>query len=179
MVENKMRSIRVEKIVINIATKGNPEDVKKAIALVEKVGEKKPLETKARKRIAQWKLRPGLPLGAMVTLRGKKALDKLNALLKAVDMKIKRSSFTTNGFSFGIREYIDIEGVKYDPKIGIIGLEASVKLARPGYRVRYRKLKSTKIPKSHIVTKDEAMEFAKTKLGIELVEAKDDEADRY
>jgi len=61
--------------------------------------------------------------------------------------------------AFGIHEYIDIPGVKYDPKIGIMGLEVCVTLERPGYRIKRRRLLARKIPARHRVSRQEAVEF--------------------
>ena len=80
-------------------------------------------------------------------------------------MEVPAKKFNENGFSFGISEYINIPEVKYDPKIGIIGLNVSVTLKRPGFRVKKRKLSPSKISKSHRITKEDAIEFAKEKLG--------------
>ena len=79
-------------------------------------------------------------------------------------MIISSRKFNENGFSFGINEYINIPEVKYDPKIGIIGLNVSVTLKRPGFRVKKRKLAPAKISSSHRITKENAIEFVE-KLG--------------
>jgi large subunit ribosomal protein L5 len=167
---NKMRQIKVEKIVLNIGTNGDPERMKKAAMLLKNISHKKVVETHSKKRLAAWKIRIGLPIGVKVTLRGKEAEALLKRLLVAVENKVKPTSFTENGFSFGVPEYIDIPEVRYDPKIGIIGLEASVSLMRAGYRVRKRRLFKSKISKNHIITKEEAAKFAETKLDIKLEE---------
>ncbi len=165
--ENQMREIKVDKIVLNIGTKGETERVKKAVSLLTAISGRKVVETTAKKRLAAWKLRPGLPIGSKVTLRGKFAQELLTRLLAARDNKLKLKSFTENGFSFGIPEYIDIEGVKYDPKIGIIGLEANVTLKRAGYRIKMRRLLRKQIHRNHTITKEDAIKFAKEKFGVE------------
>jgi len=87
--------------------------------------------------------------------------------LKAVENKIALRKFDNNGnFSFGIPEYIDIPGVNYDPVIGVIGLEAAVTLARPGFRIKNRNVMKKKIPKRHIITKQEAVKFVKEKYSV-------------
>ena len=90
----------------------------------------------------------------------------LKRLFVAVDMAIPRKSFTVNGFAFGIKEYVDIPEVKYDPKIGIIGLDVMVSLKRRGYRVARRKIKKGKLSSSHIITGDEAFAWAQAKFGV-------------
>ena len=71
--------------------------------------------------------------------------------------------------SFGITEYINIPGIEYRPEIGIIGLEVAVTLERPGFRIKRRMLKKSKIGKSHLITKEDAMNFIKNKFNIEIV----------
>tara|TARA_Y100000034_G_scaffold65385_1_gene79036 strand:- start:3626 stop:4198 length:573 start_codon:yes stop_codon:yes gene_type:complete len=163
--DNPMKKIRVEKITLNIGAGAEPKEVEKAVSLLEKISKTKPVQTKAKKRIAAWNLRPGLSIGAKVTVR-KNADELLKRLLKAIDMQIPERKFTQNGFSFGIREYIDIPEVKYDPKIGIIGLNVSVSLNRPGFRVKRRKLLPAKLSVSQSISKEEAITFAKEKLGV-------------
>jgi len=164
--ENVMRQIRLEKITLNIGTGAEPENVKRAVALLNTISNLKPIETLSKKRLAAWKIRPGLPIGAKVTIRGKAGHELLVRLLQARENKVQKDSFTENGFSFGVNEYIDIPGVKYDPKIGMIGLDVCVTLERPGFRVKRRKLKSTKLSKKHTISAEDAAAFATEKLGV-------------
>jgi large subunit ribosomal protein L5 len=166
--ENKMKTIRLDKVTLNIGAGANQDDVTKAHKLLSNLSGAKPVKTHAKKRIATWKIRPGLPIGAKVTLRGKKALDLLKNLLKALNNELKMSNFTENGFSFGIREYIDVPGAKYDPDIGIIGFDTIVTLERPGFRVKRRKQKKAKIPKPHKIHKEDSMNFAQKTLGVQV-----------
>ena len=164
--ENKMKNIRIEKITLNIGSGIEAENAEKAVLLLTKISGAKVIKTVTQRRIAAWKIRPGLPVGAMVTLRGKKAVEILKALLHAVSFKVKKSSFTKNGFSFGVKEYIEIPGLKYDPKIGIIGLEAAVSLARPGFRIKRRKIKPAKMHYKHEISAEEGWDWAEKNLGI-------------
>ena len=165
MVENKMREVRIEKVTLNIGSGPDPKNVKKGYNLLETISNMKPIETQARARIATWKIRPGLAIGSKVTLRNNTE-ELLKRLLKAVNMKIAESKFNENGFSFGIHEYIEIPEVKYDPKIGIIGLNVAVTLTRPGFRIKRRKLIQRKVGNTHRLTKEDAIGFAKGKLGV-------------
>ncbi len=167
--ENVMRKVRLEKLTLNIGAGANPDNLKKALKLLQMVSGRTPIQTKARVRLATWGIRPGLPIGAKVTLRGKPALLLLKKLLEAIDMSVKRTGFTENGFSFGIKEYIDIEGIKYDPSLGMIGMEASVTLERPGFAVKKRRIRPKAVGLKHIVTKEDAIEFAEKELGVKIV----------
>ncbi|HKZ49826.1 MAG TPA: 50S ribosomal protein L5 [Candidatus Nanoarchaeia archaeon] len=160
-----MREVLIDKVVLNIGAGTEIADVERAATLLSRISGMTAVKTFAKKRIPTWNLRPGLPVGARVTIRGKKAAELLKTLLAAADFAIPKKSFTINGFSFGVKEYVDIQGVKYDPKIGVIGLDVIVALKRRGYRVARRKIKKAKIGTSHKVTAAEAESFAKA-LGV-------------
>ena len=163
--ENVMRTVKVEKVTLNIGAGANPDDVKKAIKLIETISGKKAVQTYGSKRIPTWDVRPGLPLGAKVTVRGTEAVELLKRLLKAVENKLKESQFTQNGFSFGIKEYIEIPEVRYDPELGIIGLDVCVTLTRPGARIAKRKVLRKSLKKQS-VSKEDAINYAKENLEV-------------
>ena len=165
--ENKMRQIKIEKITLNIGTGMPGEALEKALKLLNKIAQNKPVSTKTKKRIPTWGVRPGLEIGAKVNVRGRKAEEILTNLLKAKSNILKESNFDTTGnFSFGIAEYIDIPGIEYDSSIGIIGFEIAVTLMRPGFRIRSRQRKSRSVPKKHKITKEDAMKFMKEKFKV-------------
>src|SRR3989344_3518087 len=168
--QSKMREIKIEKITLNMGV-GSPGDkLNKAKRLLENISSSKPVETKTMKRIPTWGLRPKLAIGCKVTVRGKKAEELLGRLLKTVDNKLKESNFDDFGnFSFGIKEYIDIPGVEYNPEYGLIGLEAAVTLERPGYRIKKR-LRKSRIPLRHKISKQEAMNFLREKFNVSVLE---------
>ncbi len=72
-------------------------------------------------------------------MRGEPAKKLVMKLFEAVDNKIKETAITNNSLSFGIPEYIDISGVKYDPKVGMLGMNVNVSFKRSGLRVALRK----------------------------------------
>lgn len=168
---NKMKEIKIEKVTLNLGTGGPGEPLEKAMKLLNKITNMKPVETKSKKRIPGWGIRPGLSIGAKVTLREKKAEELLKKLLEAKGNKLSPKNFDKNGnLSFGIEEYLDIPGIEYDMSIGIIGLEAAITLARPGYRIKLRPIKKRKISKKHKITKQDAIEFIKTKFNTKIGE---------
>ena len=98
----------------------------------------------------------------------------LKRLLQAKESKLLPSQFDDAGnISFGIHEYIDIPGVNYDPKIGVIGQQVCVTLEKPGYRVKRRKLEQKKIPRNHKISKQEAIAFMEKQFGVKIGEAHD------
>ena len=131
--------ISIEKVTLNLGVGAAGENLEKAKKLLEMVSKQKPIETKGKKRIPTWNVRPGVPIGTKVTLRGKKAEEVLSTLLDSVERKLKKSNFDQLGnVSFGIHEYIDIPGFKYDPDIGMLGFDVNVTLQKWGYRVKKR-----------------------------------------
>jgi len=157
---NQMRTIRIEKLTLNIGAGKDQALLAKGEKLIESLTGIKPIRTKTQKRIPGWGLRPGLPIGVKLTLRGKVAEALIPRLLAAKENKLKPSNLDAVGnVSFGIPEYIDIEGAKYDPTIGIIGLQACITLERPGYRTKRRRIRPAKPGVEHIIKPEEAQAF--------------------
>jgi len=168
--EQVMRQIKIEKITLNVGAGTDKNLLDRGVILLKSITGVDPVKTITSKRIPGWSLRPGLPIGCKVTLRGIKAVEVLKRLLVAKDNNLSISKFDDNGnFAFGLHEYIDIPGIKYDPAIGMMGLEVSVTLARPGFRIKIRRLRKTKVGKNHLIVQEEAVQFVKS-LGIEVVE---------
>ncbi|MCA9477529.1 MAG: 50S ribosomal protein L5 [Nanoarchaeota archaeon] len=157
---NSMKDIKIEKLTLNIGAGRDEQVLKKAIKLLKNITGVDPVQTITNKRLAAWGLRPGLPIGAKITLRGEQVKELTRRLLIAKENKIKTSWFDNYGnVSFGIHEYVDIPEVKYDTEIGILGLQVSLTLTRPGFRVKKRKLHKSKIGKHHLITREDAMNF--------------------
>ncbi len=166
-----MKKVRIEKITLNIGSGKDLAKLDKGILLIKTITGIAPVKTITKKRIPSWGLRPGLPIGAKLTLRKLKAIEILKKLLQAKDNILKSSQFDQGGnISFGIHEYIDIPGIAYNPDIGIMGLEVCVTLEKPGFRIKRRMLEKKKIPKKHAVSKEEALEFMKNEFNIKLEE---------
>ncbi|MDD9953974.1 MAG: 50S ribosomal protein L5 [Candidatus Woesearchaeota archaeon] len=157
---NPMRQIRVAKVTLNIGAGKDAQLLEKGVKLLEQLTGVPPVKTITKKRIPSWGLRPGLPIGCKVTLRGKEAMDIIPRLLSAKENNLSKKNYDSCGnVSFGIPEYIDIDGAKYDPEIGIIGLQVCITLTRPGYRVKLRKIRPAGMKKSHIINQDDAIQF--------------------
>ncbi|MBI4170923.1 MAG: 50S ribosomal protein L5 [Candidatus Aenigmarchaeota archaeon] len=160
---NDMKKLRIEKITLNIGcgTKTNVEHAKK---ILEMFSNKKVVITKTKKR-STFNVPKNKPIGCKVTIRDD-AEKVLRTLLEAKENKLLIHSFDSTGnFSFGIREYIDIPGMDYDPKIGILGMDVCVTLERPGYRIKRKRL-AGKVGKSHLITQQEAVDFVREKFGV-------------
>ncbi len=164
---NLMKNIRIEKVTLNIGAGKEQKELDKAVKLLENITGIKPVKTTTNKRIQSWGLRPGLPIGCKITLRGDEALKMVDRLLYAKDNVLDESCFDDEGnISFGIKEYVDIKDAKYDPAIGMMGLQVTITLSRPGFSVKVRRLRPAKIPRSHRISKEEGIKFMKDKYSI-------------
>lgn len=166
---NPMKEIKVAKVVINIGVGKSGDPVEKAKNALSELTGKKPSVRGAKKSVRDFGIHQGEPIGAMVTLRRTDAINFLRRIMESKRNVIKNSSFDSNGnISFGIHEHIDIPGTKYNPDIGIFGMDVCAALTRPGYRVS-RKRNPSKVGKEHRITKDESIEFFKSQFGVEVI----------
>ncbi len=166
-----MKQPRIAKVVVNIGVGESGERLGKAEQLLNKLTGKKPVRTISAHKIPTWNIKKGEPIGCKVTLRGKETFEILKRCLYAKENTLKPGSFDVNGnVSFGIQEYIDIQGIKYDPLIGIFGLNITVNIERPGYRIARRARKTAKVPAKAKTTRDESIEFMKNNFGVKIEE---------
>ena len=118
--ENIMRTIKIEKVVLSVG--GTAEDLEKGFKLLELLTGKKPAKMKSKKRIPSLGVRPGLEIGAVVTIR-KDMNEILKKMLLAEGNVLKKKQMSENNFSFGVKEYIEIPGIEYQREIGIMGFD--------------------------------------------------------
>ena len=169
--ENPHRAIRVIKVVVNAGVGEAGETRTKAARVLEMVTHQKPIATRARSTNRDFGIRKGQEIGAKVTLRGASALDFLKRAFEARDRQLDVDSIDRNGnFSFGIADYTDFTGMKYDPQIGIHGMDVAVELGRAGYRIRQRRIQSRPLPRSLRSTPEETRAFLVATLGVTLLE---------
>lgn len=157
--ENPMREILLDKVVINLGIGQSGERIQKGIKMIEKLLNRKPATTIAKKTIKNFGIRKKETIGLKVTLRGKEAMDFLMRALKVKEMRLSKRSINAGNFSFGIQEHIDLPGVEYDPDIGIFGMDVCVSLKRRGYRVAERRIARAKIGSKHRITKEETIRW--------------------
>lgn len=158
-----MREIKIEKITLNIGC-GTKTPIDTAATILKNVSGGKVVITKTKKR-STFNVPKNKDIGCKITLR-KNTGTFLKRLLEAKENKLRMSNFDRTGnFSFGIMEYIDVPGMEYDPKLGVLGFDVCVTLERPGYRVKRKRL-GGKLGKAHLIKKEDAIEFAKEKFGV-------------
>ena len=127
---------RVEKVVISIGL-GEAIQNPKALEAAEKdladISGQHPVITRAKRSIASFKLRTGMPIGMMVTLRGRRMYDFLDKLFNAVLPRIRdfqgvpRESFDGRGnYSLGMRDQLVFPDIDYDKVDKARGLEITI-----------------------------------------------------
>ncbi len=161
---------KIENVVVNLNVGKSGEPLDKASRVLQEITGQTPIKKKAKSTIRDFGIREGEPIAAVVTLRKQKAIAFLKKVLPVVDNKVSRSSFDKQGnFAFGIKEHIEIAGVKYDPDVGIFGMDICVTMVRPGYRVKSRRRQKARIGRRHVLSPEESLVFAKHTLGVEIV----------
>ncbi len=166
---NPMRELKIGKVVVNISVGASGEPLNNAMTLLEKLTGQRPCQRRAKQTIRTFGIRRREPIACMVTLRGERAEEFLRKAFSAVGNRINPRSFDEQGnFAFGIREHIDIPGTRYDPNLGIVGMDVMATVERPGYRVARRKRGRAKVGHSHRVTREESVEFIRGSFGVEV-----------
>ncbi len=166
-----MRRISIEKVVINIGVGEAGERLVKAAQVIEMLTDRKTVQTLSNTTNKDLGIRKDMPIGVKVTLRGQEAVDFFKRAMWVRQNRIAAYSFDHEGnCSFGITDYTDFEGMKYDPQIGIFGLSVSVVFARPGKRVQMRRHARHRIPERHRTTVEEIQQFLTDEYEIEVVQ---------
>ena len=168
--ESPMKKITLEKVVLNMGLGKSGDIIVVAKKALDHISGKKSSAREAKETQREWGVRQGEPIGVAVTVRGQDARDLLKRLLDAKANQLNGKSFDNFGnFSFGIKEHIDIPGVKYDPQVGILGLGISVTLTRPGYGIRKRSKHKASVGKSHTIKSQEAKDYLVKEFGVTIV----------
>lgn len=168
--ENTMKTIRLEKVVLNMGVGRSGDAIEVAKKALDSITNKKSCARDAKATQRDWGVRKGEPIGVAVTIRDDDAKQLLKRLLAAVGNRLKGRSFDNFGnVSFGIKEHIDIPGIKYDPQIGILGLEAAITLTRPGFSIRVRSRHKASVGAKHRISREEAQQFLTREFGVEIV----------
>jgi large subunit ribosomal protein L5 len=165
-----MRRPFISKVVVDMCT-GGGEPLGRAATILENLTGQTPLQSRAKQTVRDFGIRKAEAIAVRVTLRHEKAKEFLEKALKAKDDVLLLKNWDDDGnFAFGIAEHINIPGVTYDPQLGIQGMNITVCLERPGYRVKRRRQRRTKVPHRHRLTPEESMVFVKNTFAIEILE---------
>ena len=132
---NPMQVPRLQKVVVNMglgAAVANPKIIDSALEELRAISGQKPVVTRSKKAIANFKLRAGLPIGAMVTLRSARMWEFVDRLVAVAlprmrDFKgVSRKAFDGKGnYTLGLREQIIFPEINYDKIDAIKGLNIS------------------------------------------------------
>ncbi|MGQ4870877.1 MAG: 50S ribosomal protein L5 [Candidatus Thorarchaeota archaeon] len=165
-----MRRPYIAKVIVDMCT-GGGEPLKRAATILEMLTGQKPVQSRAKQTIRDFGIRKKEPIAVRVTLRHERAVEFLKRALQAKDNILLVKNWDEDGnFAFGIKEHIDIPGVKYDPQLGIQGMNITVVIERPGFRVKRRRRRKAKVPWRHRLTPEESMVFMKREFGVEILE---------
>ncbi|MCI4362772.1 MAG: 50S ribosomal protein L5 [Thermoplasmata archaeon] len=165
------RAVRIIKIVVNAGVGESGEPRTKAEKVLQMVTHQKPVATRSRATNRDWGIRQGQEIGAKVTIRGERARDFLDRALDARDRQLDPDSIDDHGnLSFGIADYTDFAGLKYDPAIGIHGMDISVEIGRAGWRVRDRREQARSIPAAARVEPSETRSFLELSFRVKFLE---------
>ncbi len=133
---NRMQVPRLEKIVINMGVGEGSRDIKVLDAAVRELGQitgQKAVITRAKKSIANFKIRAAMPIGCMVTLRGAKMYEFFDRLVNIAIPRIKdfrglspRSFDGSGNYTFGIKEQMMFPEIHYDQIVRTQGMNVTV-----------------------------------------------------
>lgn len=169
---NVMQEARIDKVVVHIGVGESGIRLVNAETILTGITKQSPVRTNAKKTLPSFGIKKREPIGIKLTMRGKAAYEFLETALKAAGNSVRASQFDRQGnFSFGVEEHTDFPGMKYDPEIGIFGMDVTVALRRAGYRVACRRVAGKKIPSRQKMNPTDAMDYVRKRFGVAILEA--------
>jgi len=166
---HEMRTPSIEKVVVHMAVGEGGRELQNAQEILEEIAGQESVQTLAKRTVAEFDIREGDPIGAKTTLRGDDAHEFLETALPLTELSVSQFDDTGN-FSFGVAEHTEFPSQEYDPQIGIYGLDVTVTLVRPGYRVAKRDKETRSIPSGHQMTPADAASYVESTFDVEVNE---------
>jgi large subunit ribosomal protein L5 len=168
---NPYGALKVIKVVVNAGVGESGEPRSKAEKVLQMITHQKPVATRSHSTNRDFGIRQGQEIGAKVTLRGPAAVEFLGRAFEARDRQLDPDSVDRAGnFAFGIADYTDFPGMKYDPAIGIHGMDVCVEVGRSGWRVRGRLVRARPLPRYVRPSPDETRAFLASAFQITFLE---------
>ncbi len=154
--KNIMAVPKIEKVVINMGVGDaiqNPDLLKAAVNDLMIISGQKPVVTKAKKSISNFKLRKGMSIGCMVTLRGNRMYEFLDKLLNVALFRIRDfrgvspKSFDGRGnYTLGIKEQLIFPEIEYDKVVKVRGMDITIVTTAKTDEEAYELLKALGMP---------------------------------
>ena len=167
---NNMRIPVVDKVIVHMGVGESGQHLVNAEEILRTITGQEVVRCFAKRTLPAFSIKKSEPIGCKVTLRGQKAQKFLETALSIVDKTLAKSQFDSLGnVSFGIEEHTDFPGMRYDPNIGVFGMDVTVVIKRPGERVCKRRIATRKIPTDHRVTVEDAISFLNESYGVEVM----------
>ncbi|MFB6162850.1 MAG: 50S ribosomal protein L5 [Halococcoides sp.] len=166
---HEMREPRIEKVVVHMGIGHGGRDLANAEEILEAVTGQQPVRTTADATVGEFDIREGDPIGTKVTLRGADAESFLETAFEFTGISASQFDETGN-VSFGVEEHTNFPSQEYDPETGIFGLDVTVNLVRPGYRVAKRDKASRPIPDGHQLDPADAIRFVEQRFDTEVTD---------
>ena len=180
---NPMLVPSITKVTVNIGVGEGGQRLQLAEKVLEVLTGMTPVRTLSTQTNRELGTRRGAPIGCKVTIRNE---ESINSFLKDAfwvrQNTLPSYNFDNSGnLSFGISDYTDFPDQKYDPDIGIFGMDINVVLERPGHRVSRRRQQSRRVSASHRVGPEESRAWFSKIYNLKIVgdgeEEEDDEID--
>ena len=167
-----MLTASITKVTVKIGVGEGGQRLQLAERVLELLTGMKPVRTLATQTNRDLGTRRGAPIGCKVTIRESESIQSfLKVAFWVRQNTLPSYNFDSQGnLSFGISDYTDFPNQKYDPDIGIFGMDVNIVLERPGHRVSRRRQSSSRVGYGHRGGPEESKKWFAEQFELEIVE---------